>query len=46
MSIGNQPKKSIRVDKIVWKGDPLGIVQKNEIWPYYQMILAQSKTRS
>ena len=25
------------------KGDPLGIVQEIEIWPYYQMVYAQTR---
>ena len=26
--------------------DPLGVVQKTEFWPYYQMIFVQTSIRS
>ena len=27
----------MKLDTIGWEGDPLGIVQKIKIWPFYQM---------
>ena len=36
-------KSSIRLDKIWWGGDPLGIVQETEIWPYYQILYKQTR---
>ena len=27
--------------RLVWQGDPLGIVQETNIWPYEQMVYAQ-----
>ena len=31
---------------LVGEGDPLGIVQDIESWPFYQMIYAQTRIRS
>ena len=35
-------KDQARLGKI---GDSLGIVQKNEFWPYYEMLYAQTRSR-
>ena len=36
-------QKSIRLPRLDGEGDPLGIVQEIEIWPYYQMVRAQTR---
>ena len=43
MNTANWCKNSTRLDMTGWEGDPLGIMQEIEIWPYYEMVYIKTR---
>ena len=40
----NNSEKGVWDEKLLGEeGDPLGVVQENEIWPYYQIVYEQAR---